>query len=341
VADRGMQFSVLSEEVGLRSFGAPLPLVVVDPVDGSLNAKQGIPFYNVMMALLEGPAVGDATVGCVVNIVSGERWTAIKGQGVKRNGHPITVMPRERADRIQLLGLESSTHSLGTAARLIERSSKVRILGAMALSMAHTAAVALDAFCAPVPMRVFDMTAGLLFFIGDPELAGGETRGGGRLRYHRWGQVLSAFHRGGVYDGEEDKLRDWDRSVPSAVIDGIIAPAIESGRSVVVLAEEWQTAATINLLSDSLYYRGLRDRVVMLWNANNTFGFQRINWGALAFASTITTVSRYMKFQMWEWGQNPIVIPNGVPPSTGPDADSASIAELREAASADHLCFKI
>jgi len=159
VADRGMQFSVLSEEVGLRSFGAPLPLVVVDPVDGSLNAKQGIPFYNVMMALLEGPAVGDATVGCVVNIVSGERWTAIKGQGVKRNGHPITVMPRERADRIQLLGLESSTHSLGAAARLIERSSKVRILGAMALSMAHTAAGALDAFCAPVPMRLFDMTA--------------------------------------------------------------------------------------------------------------------------------------------------------------------------------------
>ncbi len=162
VADRGVQFSVLSEEVGLRSFGAPLPLVVVDPVDGSLNAKQGIPFYNVMMALLEGPTVGDATVGCVVNIVSGERWTAIKGHGAKRNGRPITVVPHERADRIHLLGLESSTRSLGVAARLVERSSKVRILGAMALSMAHTAAGALDAFCAPVPMRVFDMTAGLL-----------------------------------------------------------------------------------------------------------------------------------------------------------------------------------
>ncbi len=140
IADRGEQFSVLSEEVGLRSFGAPLPLVVVDPVDGSLNAKQGIPFYNVMMALLEGPTVG----------------------GAMRNGRPIIVVPHERADRIQLLGLESSTRSLGAAARLIERSSKVRILGAMALSMAHTAAGALDAFCAPVPMRVFDMTAGLL-----------------------------------------------------------------------------------------------------------------------------------------------------------------------------------
>jgi myo-inositol-1(or 4)-monophosphatase len=46
LADRGERFSVLSEEVGLRSFGAPHPLVVVDPVDGSLNAKQGIPFIN-------------------------------------------------------------------------------------------------------------------------------------------------------------------------------------------------------------------------------------------------------------------------------------------------------
>ncbi len=180
-----------------------------------------------------------------------------------------------------------------------------------------------------------------LFFIGDPELPSEETHESGRLHYHRWCQWLSVFHRGGVYDGEEDKLRDWDRSVPSAVIDGIIAPAIESGRNVIVLAEEWQTAATMNLLSDSLYYRGLRDRVVMMWNANNTFGFQRINWGALAFASTITTVSRYMKFRMWEWGQNPLVIPNGVPRPTGADADSAAVAELREAAAADHLCFKI
>src|SRR2546421_4865986 len=97
----------------------------------------------------------------------------------------------------------------------------------------------------------------------------------------------------------------------------------------------------MTLISDALYYRDIRDRVFMLWNANNTYVFNRIDWAPLNLASTITTVSRYMKFRMWEWGQNPIVIPNGVPPSTGADADSAAIAALREAASADHLCFKI
>jgi myo-inositol-1(or 4)-monophosphatase len=162
LADRGERFSVLSEEVGLRSFGAPHPLVVVDPVDGSLNAKQGIPFFNVMLAVLEGATLGTAVAASVVNIANGERWTAIKGQGASREGQPLHALPGAHDGRIDLLGLESSTRSLKAAAPLMERANKVRILGAMALSMAHTAAGGLDAFCAPVPMRVFDMTAGLL-----------------------------------------------------------------------------------------------------------------------------------------------------------------------------------
>jgi len=180
-----------------------------------------------------------------------------------------------------------------------------------------------------------------LFFVGDPDLPSEESHEHGRLRYHRWCQWISALHRGGVYDGEEEKLRDWNHSLPPAVIEDLIVPAISSGSNVVVLGEEWQTAATMNLISDSLYYRGLRDRVVMLWNANNTFGFHRINWGALTFASTITTVSRYMKFRMWEQGQNPVVIPNGIPRDSIRDFDPHAVAEIRAAAAADHLCFKI
>jgi glycosyltransferase involved in cell wall biosynthesis len=180
-----------------------------------------------------------------------------------------------------------------------------------------------------------------VFFIGDPDLPTEETQEQGRLRYHRWCQWISAFHRGGVYEGEEEKLRDWNRSLPPAVVEDLIVPAISSGSNVVVLGEEWQTATTMNLISDSLYYRALRDRVVMMWNANNTFGFHRINWGALAFASTITTVSRYMKFRLWAEGQNPVVIPNGIPKDSIRDPDPEGVADVRAAAAADHLCFKI
>jgi len=56
LAAKGERFSVLSEEAGLRSFGADYPLVLVDPVDGSLNAKQGIPFFAVMPRWSDGPA---------------------------------------------------------------------------------------------------------------------------------------------------------------------------------------------------------------------------------------------------------------------------------------------
>src|SRR4029077_7903720 len=55
LASRGEKFSVLSEEAGHRSFGADFPLVLVDPVDGSLNAKQGVPLFGLMLAVLDGP----------------------------------------------------------------------------------------------------------------------------------------------------------------------------------------------------------------------------------------------------------------------------------------------
>jgi myo-inositol-1(or 4)-monophosphatase len=162
VADDGERFSVLSEEAGLRSFGADYPLVLVDPVDGSLNAKQGVPFFGVMLALLDGPTVADTVAGCVVNLVSGESWNAIRKQGARRGSQTVEVQPAQDRGRIRLLGLETSPRSLVAARRLIESSSKIRILGSMALAIAHTAAGAFDAFCAPTPMRVFDMTASLL-----------------------------------------------------------------------------------------------------------------------------------------------------------------------------------
>src|SRR6266567_5800059 len=180
-----------------------------------------------------------------------------------------------------------------------------------------------------------------LYFCGDPDLPGEESHESGRLVYRRWCQWISAHHRGGVYDGEEDKIRDWNSSLPTSLVDNVIAPAVEAGRNVVVLGEEWHTSWSMNLVSDLLRYDGIRDRVVMLWNANNTFGFDRINWAALPLAATITTVSRYMKFKVWERAHNPIVIPNGIPSASIQDADREAVADVKAAASADHFCFKI
>lgn len=174
---QGELFAILSEEAGHRALGAEYPLVLVDPVDGSLNAKQGIPFFAVMLALLDGPTVGDTVAGCVVNLIDGEAWTAIRGQGAWHAGSPITMAPRDGRDGFEVVGLESTPRALDRARGLVQRSSKVRILGSMALAIAHTAAGGFDAFCAPVPVRVFDMAASLLIL---RESGGVATDAGGK-----------------------------------------------------------------------------------------------------------------------------------------------------------------
>jgi glycosyltransferase involved in cell wall biosynthesis len=180
-----------------------------------------------------------------------------------------------------------------------------------------------------------------LYFCGDPDLPGEEDLEGGRLHLRRWCQWISARHRGGVYDGEEGKVRDWNNSLPPSLVETVIAPAVQAGRHVVLLGEEWHTSWSMKLISDALFYRGIRDHVVMLWNANNTFGFHRIEWGPLNTAATITTVSRYMKFRMWEWGQNPLVVRNGIPRESVVDPDPTQVAEVRAASPSEHFWFKI
>jgi myo-inositol-1(or 4)-monophosphatase len=162
LAGRGEKFSVLSEESGLRTFGAPYPLVLVDPVDGSLNAKQGVPLFGLMVAVLDGPAIDDTFAGYVMNLSNGEEWTAIRKQGARRDGVRLAVIPRDDPKKIQILGLESSPRGVTIARALVEHARKLRILGSMAISIALTASGGFDVFSAPLPVRVFDMAASLL-----------------------------------------------------------------------------------------------------------------------------------------------------------------------------------
>jgi glycosyltransferase involved in cell wall biosynthesis len=96
------------------------------------------------------------------------------------------------------------------------------------------------------------------------------------------------------------------------------------------MAEEWHTADAVVRLDELLRARGLRERVAMLWNANNVFGFARINWPRLAAAARITTVSRYMKQRMQPLGVDPLVIPNGLGADCFEPPDPRAVAALRE-----------
>ncbi|HEU5316552.1 MAG TPA: glycosyltransferase [Chloroflexota bacterium] len=180
-----------------------------------------------------------------------------------------------------------------------------------------------------------------LLFVGDPGLPGHEAREDGRLHLHRWCQWISQYHPNGVYDGEEQKLADFNESAPWFVVDQVVRPAAAQGKVVAVLAEEWHTAEVTCRISDILYGAGLRDRCLLLWNANNHFSFHRINWGRLGFVSTITTVSKYMKHIMWGIGINPLVIPNGIPQRFLSTVERRQANELRKAVGGGPYLFKI
>ncbi|MDB5057349.1 MAG: glycosyltransferase, partial [Chloroflexi bacterium] len=108
-----------------------------------------------------------------------------------------------------------------------------------------------------------------LIFVGDPSLPSNETLRDGKLFWHRWSQWISRYHPHGVYEGEDDKVRDFNDSVPWWVVNNIARPTAEQGKLLVVLAEEWHTAYAACELSDRLNEANLRWRSVILWNANN------------------------------------------------------------------------
>jgi len=166
-----------------------------------------------------------------------------------------------------------------------------------------------------------------LWFIGDPDAPGHELRGSVNL--HRWAQWVSRCHPGGVYDGELGKSAEFARSLPPHLVREFLTPHVSGGGHAVVLAEEWQTVDAVLHLDDLLRRAGLRDRVSILWNANNIFGFERIHWERLAAAAIITTVSRYMKYQMRGLGVDPLVIPNGLSGDAFTPPDQAALLEIQ------------
>jgi glycosyltransferase involved in cell wall biosynthesis len=166
-----------------------------------------------------------------------------------------------------------------------------------------------------------------LWFVGDPQLPGHENRG--QLWWHRWCQWISQYHPAGVYDGEEGKRADYASSLPPFLLREVLLPHLQRGGRTVVLAEEWHTVDAVLHLDWLLRNAGVRDQVIILWNVNNTFSLERIAWGRLAEAAVITTVSRFMKYQLWERGINPLVIPNGLTADAFVPPDREAVAALR------------
>jgi myo-inositol-1(or 4)-monophosphatase len=150
----------VSEEVG--TIGGGRVHVVIDPIDGSLNAKRGIGFFSLSVAVASGPTMGDVEFGFVHDFGSEEEWTAARGQGARLNGRLLDGdLPKER---IEILSFEATrTASVAEkAAAVVELAYRLRIMGSLALSLCHLAAGRVDAVCSLKPARSVDIAAAQL-----------------------------------------------------------------------------------------------------------------------------------------------------------------------------------
>jgi myo-inositol-1(or 4)-monophosphatase len=165
VAGEGEGFTVVSEEAGERTYGGGGRWrLVIDPIDGSLNAKRGLPLYALSVAVADGATMADVALGYVYDLGNGEEWVAHRGGGASVNGVALGGA-RPRA-RLQLVALEATRpeHLAPAAAALPGEVERVRVLGSLALALCHLADGRVDAVASlrPNGARSIDIAAAQL-----------------------------------------------------------------------------------------------------------------------------------------------------------------------------------
>lgn len=136
--------------------------VVIDPVDGSLNAKRGLPFACVSIAVASGPRMDQVQVGWVGELDPPRDWWAVRGGGAWRDGVRLAQLT---PGPLEVLGLETARPELVVAnaeALAGIGAGRLRALGSVAASMCLVAAGRLDAMLSLREVRSVDVAAAQL-----------------------------------------------------------------------------------------------------------------------------------------------------------------------------------
>ena len=163
----GYRFRAVSEERGEVDYGDPGVLVVVDPIDGSLNAKRALPHHAISVAVADGPTMADVAFGYVYDFGPREEWVARRGEGAMLDGDPLDPglgERRDRAGKLEVIGLESADPRwIAEVADLLpQHAARVRALGSIAITLCQVAAARLDGMFTIKRTRAVDAAAGQL-----------------------------------------------------------------------------------------------------------------------------------------------------------------------------------
>ena len=151
--------TLISEELGKREFDAEQGTIFLDPVDGTYNAVNGIPFYALSIAYAEEGRVEKAYVRDLAN---GETFTAIRGKGAAIGGTPLHVSRIANLDEAAM-SIYGRKFDPKRVMQLGQKIRRWRQLGASALELSYIGAGRLDGFIdLRGTLRVTDAAAGML-----------------------------------------------------------------------------------------------------------------------------------------------------------------------------------
>ena len=164
---------LISEEAGVSGPPDAPWRVVLDPVDGSLNAKRGLAPFAVSIAVADGPCLGDVQIGHVEDYLRPNVFRAVRDCGVITAGEPgVDLDPRRfESEMVEVVLLEAGRPdrhrfcyqdlgSLGSEGG--SPDMRIRQIGSLALSLCYVAVGVADMLVAAVRARSVDLAAGLL-----------------------------------------------------------------------------------------------------------------------------------------------------------------------------------
>jgi myo-inositol-1(or 4)-monophosphatase len=163
LASEGSSFVAISEERGEVVFGDGGPAtVVIDPIDGSLNARRTLPSHSFSIAVASGGSMADVEFGLVHDFGADEEFSASRGEGALLDGKPIRVAAE--GERLELLGVESAEPEWAQPAleALAGKVYRLRVVGSIAITASYVAAGRFDGMISLRPCRSVDIAAAQL-----------------------------------------------------------------------------------------------------------------------------------------------------------------------------------
>ena len=164
--DAGARFTAISEERGRVDFGDDAVRVVIDPIDGSLNAKRGLTHHALSIAVADGPTMADVAFAFVLDLGPDEEWVARRGEGAWLDG--VAIKPpgerRTTAGKLEIVAVESADPRW-LVRRLDELACvahRLRAIGAMAISLCQVAGARVDGMVSLWNCRAVDVAAAQL-----------------------------------------------------------------------------------------------------------------------------------------------------------------------------------